>query len=137
MIVFDTNIISELFKPQPDLRLLDWVKRNQKEVPRLTSVTVAEMCYGLSLMNEGKRKAKLAEEIAYITEQKFAGKILNFGCKAAKRYGALAAQLKVEGIVIGQNDAMIASIVAEHKATLLTRNDKHFVHCGINVVNPF
>jgi predicted nucleic acid-binding protein len=137
MIVLDTNIISEWFKSQPNPAIFAWLAENPKEKLMLTSITVAELYYGLNLLDEGKRRRDLKRGVDSLLADEFLGQILDFGQQAAKHYGTLANQLKTKGIVIGQSDTMIAAIVAEHQATLLTRNDKHFVHCGIKVVNPF
>ena len=137
MIVLDTNIVSEWIKPKPSTAVFEWLDERPDERLMITSITVAELHYGFNLLPEGRRRKQLEQSIGSLLEDEFFGQVLGFGHEAARRYGALSAQLKAEGIVIGQNDTMIASIVAEHEATLLTRNDKHFVHCGINVVNPF
>ena len=65
------------------------------------------------------------------------GNILPFDMAAAEAFGFLAARLKAQGTPVGQSDTMIAAIALSREAILVTRNDKHFINSGIEVVNPF
>lgn len=63
MIIVDTNVISELWKPEPDQRVLAWVDAQSIETLYLSVVTVAELRYGLAAMPAGKRRTLYQERL--------------------------------------------------------------------------
>ena len=136
MIILDTNIISELMKTNPDMRVLDWSKTLGAQTVTTTSICCAEIHAGLSILQDGKRKQSLMSVFALVLETVL-GEVLSFDEKAAKIYGDLYASQRASGAPTPQNDLMIAAITKVHNATLITRNTKDFEGCGIEVVNPF
>ena len=137
MIILDTNIISELIKQSPDKNVLNWFDRQQPQILATTAITVAELRFGTNSLPQGKRRLALDKAITGMLEEDMDGNILAFDTTAAEAFGILAAKLKTRGTPVGQNDTMIAAIALVHEATLVTRNDRHFLNCGIEVVNPF
>jgi len=137
MIILDTNIVSELMKTQPDEGVLSWFSELSGQAIMITSITVAELRYGVAALPNGKRRTRLDTLITEMIDEDFESSILDFGRQAGEAYGLLAAELKNKGIGVGQSDVMIASIAVVNEATLATRNEKDFEHCGINIINPF
>ena len=137
MIILDTNIVSELMKTQPDEGVLSWFSELSTQAIMITSITVAELRYGVAVLPNGKRRTRLDTLITEMIDEDFESSILDFNRHAGEAYGLLAAELKNKGIGVGQNDVMIASIAVVNEATLATRNEKDFEHCGINIINPF
>ncbi len=137
MIIVDANIISELIKQVPDQNVLDWLDHQEPQILATTAITVAELRYGTNSMPAGKRQAMLDGAITDMLEEDFRENILAFDTAAAEAFGILAARLRKQGTPVGQNDTMIAAIALVHEATLLTRNNRHFKQCGLDVVNPF
>ena len=136
MIVLDTNIISELMKTRPDMRVLNWSKTIGAQTVTTTSICCAEIYAGLSILQDGKRKQGLITVFSLVLETVL-GDVLPFDDKAAKIYGELYANQRERGAPTPQNDLMIAAITKAHSATLITRNTKDFEGCGIELVNPF
>lgn len=136
MIVLDTNVYSELKGRMYSDHLLRWLDGFDLSAVCPTTITVAETHFGLALLPEGARRAKLTETYARL-EAEFAERILTFSTAAAHHYGAISACRHLAGRQIETKDAMIAAICLTHGATLATRNTKDFAGLDLPLVNPF
>lgn len=136
MIILDTNVFSELKGRKHSDHLLRWLDGLSASEVFLTTITVAEIHFGLALLPEGARKAKLAETYSLL-EAEFAGRILTFSTVAAHVYGLMSARRHFAGHDIETKDAMIAAICLAHGASLATRNTKDFEGLDLQLVNPF
>ncbi|MDR6664591.1 type II toxin-antitoxin system VapC family toxin [Rhizobium sp. 1399] len=134
--VLDTNIISELEGRKYSERLLHWLNSFDRADLYLTTISVAEIHYGLALLPEGKRREALMQDYLRL-EEAFSGRIIPFTLAAARRYGALRAAREKRGRRMETKDAMIAAICLVHGATLATRNTKDFEGLDLKLVNPF
>jgi toxin FitB len=137
VIVLDTNVISEALRPRPSARVLEWIGAEPAASLFTTTITEAELLYGVALMPEGRRRRLLAAAIDRLIEEQFAGKILSFDSAAARAFAELAAARRRTGHPIGEADGRIAAIARSRGAVLATRNVGDFADCGIAIVDPF
>lgn len=137
MIIVDTNVLSEMFRPAPAARVLDWFAAQEPASVYVTAVTQAEMLYGIEVLPAGKRKTLLLRAVEGTFSDVFAGRILSFDEDAARAFAKIAAGRESLGRPISREDAMIASIAVARKAALATRNLKDFDHCGVKIINPW
>ncbi|WP_288192581.1 type II toxin-antitoxin system VapC family toxin [uncultured Phyllobacterium sp.] len=137
MIVLDTNVISEMMKLEPDPRVVQWLAEQPAVSLFTTTITQAEILYGLSLLSEGKRKSALVDMARLMFSDDFAGRILPFDGSAAAVYPDIFSERRRAGKSISQFDAQIAAIVQSRGATLATRNVKDFADSGLDIVNPW
>ncbi len=137
MIILDTNVLSEVLRPEPDLRVVAWLENFPENSLYTTAITRGEILYGVRLLPEGQRKTQLFLAICAIFDENFADKILSFDSDAADVYANLAAKRRALGMPISQFDAQIAAIAKIKNAVLATRNVRDFVHCDIEIVNPW
>ena len=137
MIVLDTNVLSETLKSAPDPRVIEWFRVQRRAALFTTTITRAEIFYGLGLLAGGSRKQALTTAVEAIFERDFAGRLLSFDSDAADIYASIAVSGRSAGTQISQFDAMIAAVARSVGATLATRNLKDFVDCGIALVNPW
>ncbi|MBK5071632.1 type II toxin-antitoxin system VapC family toxin [Budviciaceae bacterium CWB-B4] len=137
MIILDTNIVSEMMRARPDPAVLAWLDAQDTGQLSLTSITVAEILYGIARMPEGRRRDQLFEMAESVFEEDFSGRLLAFDEHAAVYYAELVAQRDAAGRPIGMADAQIAAICRCYDATLATRNIKDFEALGIVLINPF
>ncbi|NJL88367.1 MAG: type II toxin-antitoxin system VapC family toxin [Coleofasciculaceae cyanobacterium SM2_1_6] len=137
MIILDTNVISEFMRLLPDPAVMAWV--GQQEIPELfiTTITQAEVYYGLALLPFGKRRLELARAVHQVFEQDFQQRILSFDSAAAMEYGTLAASRRQSGKPVSQADTQIAAIAQAQNAVLATRNIADFRDFGLALVNPW
>lgn len=137
MIILDTNIISELMKPLPDQSLLTWLDQQASDTLYITSITVAEIMYGLQVLPESKRRVGLELAFKKVLTEAFAQRSCAFDDLAALHYGKIMSECKEKGRGMSICDGQIAAIVAAQQCQLATRNLKDFETCGIPLVNPF
>jgi predicted nucleic acid-binding protein len=137
MIVLDTNILSELMRDQPELRVLRWIDAQDTNGLAITSVTVAELLYGLARLPDGERKADLASAIRPLVHEDFSGRVLPFDLMAAQEYADLVADREREGRPVSMADGQIAAICRVHDAALATRNLRDFDATGVGVIDPW
>lgn len=137
MILFDTNVISEMMKPIPNENVVKWI--NKQEVMQLfiSTITIAEISYGLNVLPEGRRRSALEKSFQKAMLEAFFGRILSFDETAAYFYGNLMGHRKELGYPLGVPDGQIAAIARAHGATVATRNIRGFDHCGLQLINPF
>jgi predicted nucleic acid-binding protein len=135
MIVVDTNVVSELMRPSPSLVVVGWVRRNEREL-YTTSITLAEIGYGIERLADGRRK-ELLRSTAEETFADFAERVLPFDAEAAVLYATIVSDRDRAGLPIDGFDAQIASICRVHRAAMATRNSKDFQDTGVDVIDPW
>jgi predicted nucleic acid-binding protein len=137
MIVLDTNVLSELLRPEPEPRVMSWLDEQPRASVFTSAVTQGEILYGIRLLPDGQRRRKLWDAAVAIFSEDFSGHVLNFDGDAAGHYAEIGASRRAAGRPICQFDAVIAAITRSRGAALATRNSKDFAECGIQVVNPW
>ena len=137
MIVLDTNVLSETLRPAPSAAVLEWLSGQDPESVFLTTITQAELLYGIELLPAGKRKMHLHRAVEELLAEDFAGRILPFDESAARLFGPIAAHRAKLGRPISQPDAMIAAIARSRRSAVATRNTADFAHCGIRLIDPW
>lgn len=137
MIVLDTNVLSELMRAKPAPEVLAWIDAQPTSQLFISSITVAEILYGIARMADGKRKQSLLDVATLMFDEDFAGRILSFDSDAAVHYAGLAAESEAKGKVVDMADGQIAAIAALHDARVATRNVRHFDYLGVPVINPW
>lgn len=136
-IILDTNVISELIQPMGSSLIRQWLARQNGASLYTTSITQAEILYGIQILPEGQRRQKLLDGASIVFEHYLSKRILAFDQKAAELYSQIAAYRRQLGRPISQFDAQIAAICRVHQATLATRNIRDFLDCEIDLVNPW
>lgn len=125
-VLLDTNVLSELMRPQPSAVVLDWFVQQAGTEFYTSSINQAEMLLGVALLSGGKRRDAIADAVEQMFEQDFAGRCLPFDDLAAHEYAALVAARYKSGLPVSTEDAQIAAIALRHGLTLATRNTKDF-----------
>ena len=136
MIILDTNVISDVMKPEPTSIVRDWLDEQAAETLYLSSVTVAELLFGIGALPEGQRKQKLATLLDGLLSL-FDGRILPFDTDAARHYADLAVTARNLGKGFPTPDGYIAAIAATHGFAVATRDTSAFVAAGVPIINPW
>lgn len=134
MIVLDTNILSELMKENPHPKVRDYLLNRSYQAVSTTSITLAEITFGIERLPKGKRRSDLQEAFFKLIEPL---PILTLDDKAAILAGAFSAQRDALGLSAAPSDMMIAGITAAAGAILATRNTKDFENIGLEIHNPW
>ncbi|MEM8831890.1 MAG: type II toxin-antitoxin system VapC family toxin [Cyanobacteria bacterium P01_G01_bin.19] len=137
MIILDTNVLSELMRTKPDPSVIGWIRKHKATSLFITTLTQAEILYGLEILSLGKRRTSLIAAATSMFELDFSGRILPFDTNAAKIFATIGAKRRAIGLPISQIDAQIAAISLSHNAALATRNIKDFEECDLDLINPW
>ena len=137
MIILDTNIVSAMMRVTPEPAVVAWLNAQDASLLFLTAVTLGEIRSGLRILPPGRRRRSLEEGFERILAEAFEGRILSFDEAAAHRYGELMGSHKEMGRPLALPDAQIASIAWVAGSAIATRNVRHFVDCGVEIINPF
>ncbi|MBX9902881.1 MAG: type II toxin-antitoxin system VapC family toxin [Burkholderiales bacterium] len=137
MIILDTNVLSALMRTAPDVPVIDWLDRQPPESVWITSVTLFEARFGLNLLPKGRRRQALESAFERLLEDDLENRVLDFDSAAAAAAAALAATRQKAGRPVDVRDTQIAGIALARRATLATRNVRHFRDLKVPVVNPW
>ena len=109
MIILDTNVVSELMRPEPAPRVTNWVRDRDRRELRTTAITLAEIRYGIARLPDGRRKQVLLAA-ADETFTAFADQVVPVDTAAAEHYAIIASSRERAGKPIAGFDALIAAI---------------------------
>ena len=137
MFAIDTNVASELMRPEPTPAVSAWIAERDAQEMYLTAVSEAELRYGVAIMPAGKRRSAMEAAMTRWLDQGFRDRILPFDSAAARAYAEIAADRRHAGRPIGEADCQIAAICRCRSAVLVTRNLRDFQRTGIDVVDPW
>ena len=137
MIILDTNVLSELMRPTPAVQVSEWVAKQPSTELFTTSITEAEILFGIELLTQGKRRQGLLRAAEDMFNEDLGGRILGFESEAARPFAQIAAHRRSLGKPISHADAQIAAIARLRRAQLATRNVADFSDCGVDLVNPW
>lgn len=137
MILLDTNVLSALMRHTPDPTVVQWLDNQPAESIWTTSVTVFEIRTGIELLNPSRRRKRLDDLFSQLLTEDLAGRVQSFDLPAAQAAGTVAANQQRDGRSAEIRDAQIIGIAASRRATVATRNTRHFLGTGIDLVNPW
>lgn len=136
MIVLDTNVVSEAMKPEPHPAVRAWLNDQTAETLYLSSVTLAELPFGIGALPAGKRKDMLTQTLDGLLEL-FRGRVLPFDLDAARHYAGLAVAAKAAGRGFPTPDGYIAAIAASRGFIVASRDTSPYAAVSVAVVNPW
>ncbi|MBI3515207.1 MAG: type II toxin-antitoxin system VapC family toxin [Proteobacteria bacterium] len=139
MIILDTDVLSNLLRPQPSPNVVSWIKRTDPGTLATTSITIGEVRYGFEILPKGRRRNQAMNAFEDLIDRSYLrNAIYAYEATAAYRYAELAADLKRKGRLPGSvQDMQIAAIAYDRKAAVATGNVRHFQYSGITVIDPF
>ena len=137
MIVLDTSVLSALMRTKPDAVVVEWLDRQPADSVWVTSITVFEARFGLALLPKGRRRCSLELAFDRVLTEDLSSRVLNLDEMAAVTAGQLAAERQRAGRVVDLRDTLIAGIALARRATIATRNTRHFEGLEIPVVDPW
>jgi predicted nucleic acid-binding protein len=136
MIVLDTNVISEAMKPQPNPSVRAWLNLQAAETLYISSVTLADLLFGIAALPTGRRKEALTQALNGLMAL-FQDRVLPFDSHAARHYAELAITAKNQGRGFPTADGYIAAIAASRQFIVASRDTGPFQAAGLTVINPW
>ncbi len=136
-LLLDTNVLSEVTKPRPDGRVLQWLDGLDEDRAFISVVSIAEIRRGVALMDSGRKRDALAEWLARDLPQRFERRVIPIEESVAVAWGDLMGLAKRSGLGLASMDGLIAATAIAHDLTLATRNTKDFEGFGLEILDPW
>jgi predicted nucleic acid-binding protein len=137
VIILDTNVLSALMREAPEAPVVGWLDRQPAESVWITSITLFEARLGLALLPKGRRRQTLEGAFEQLLKDDLEDRVLDFDSAAAAEAALLAADRQKSGRPVDMRDTQIAGIALARRATLATRNLRHFRDLKVPVVDPW
>ncbi|MEO5713776.1 MAG: type II toxin-antitoxin system VapC family toxin [Luteolibacter sp.] len=131
----DTNVFSEQAKPNPDPKVVEWLRQNESNL-YVSTITIGEIRRGIERLPDGKRKTQLRQWLQSLCDC-MQGRVLGFNTSTAHVWGQLKAKWEKAGVTVPSLDSQIAATASRHALTIVTRNTVDFEKTGIRILNPF
>jgi predicted nucleic acid-binding protein len=135
--LLDTNCISELVRPKPDPRVMEWMEAADEAMLYLSVLTVGEIRKGVAGLPQSRRRARLETWLELELQARFAARILPIGVEIADRWGLIAAGAKRRGRPMAVIDGLLAATALHHNLTVVSRNASDFAAAQVQVANPW
>lgn len=133
--LLDTNIPSEMTRPQPRSSVVQWLDDADDEQLYFSVVSLGEILKGITILATGKRRNTLQQWLDETLRPWFEGRILSIDDSIAERWGVLAGECQLKGRPLKMADGLIAATALEHGLTVVTRNTRDFEGLGIDILN--
>jgi predicted nucleic acid-binding protein len=137
MIILDTNVVSEGWKPRPSIAVTSWLDAQVPQELYLCTPVLAELRYGVARLPSGKRRERIEAWLNRLESEIYRDRILPLDALAAAEFGRLAARRQQLGRRMEPMDALIAGIAAAQGASIATRDMTDFDGVGLELINPF
>ncbi|HWG36365.1 MAG TPA: type II toxin-antitoxin system VapC family toxin [Terriglobales bacterium] len=135
--LLDTNVVSEWTQPSPSPAVTAWICDSDESQFFLSSVSIAELRFGIELLPSGARRTRLDQWLEHELMPQFGTRILALDRAVADAAGRISARSRKAGRPMALADALIAATASVHSLVLATRNSEDFAATGIAVLNPF
>ena len=135
--LLDTNCISELVRPNPEPRVMEWMDAADEALLYLSVLTLGEIRKGIAGLAQGKRRTHLETWLEVDLQARFSGRILAIDFVIADRWGLLAAESKRKGKTLSVIDGLLAATALHHNLTVVSRNGRDFTAAEVQVLNPW
>lgn len=135
--LLDTNCISELVRPKPERRVLEWMEAADETLLYLSVLTLGEIRKGVAALAQGKRRTRLETWLEVDLKARFFGRIIPIDSAIADRWGLLAAEAKHKGNALSVIDGLLAATALQHNLTVVSRNSSDFTNTQVQVLNPW
>lgn len=134
--LLDTNVISELVRPRPELKVKAWVTATDESLLYLSVLTLGEIRKRIVSLRDAARRATLEAWLDSDLALRFAGRVLPIDQAVADRWGRLGAKAGPKAL-IPVIDGLLAATALHYDLTLVTRNTKNIVVTGVPTFNPW
>ena len=135
--LLDTNCISELVRPKPEPRVMEWMEAVDEAMLYLSVLTVGEIRKGLAGLPQSKRRTHLETWLEVELQARFAGRIVPIDAAVADRWGLVAAEAKRKGKTLSVIDGLLAATAIHHNLTVVSRNARDFTNTQVPILNPW
>ena len=129
----DANVLSEMTKPSPEPRVIDWLRAHEREIV-VDPIILGELRFGILLLPKGKKRTSLERWFDTGVQRLYC---LPWEAETGLRWAELLARLRTTGKAMPIKDSLIAATALTHELTVATRNGSDFKKAGVPIVDPF
>jgi predicted nucleic acid-binding protein len=137
VILLDTNVVSELVRPAPAPAVLGWLDAQPAETLFLSTISLSELLFGVSLLPDGARKRRLGRALEVEVSALFGGRFAPFDVPAARHFADLMSRTRKAGFTLEAADGQIAAIAASRGFAVATRDVRPFLAASLHVIDPW
>ena len=135
--LLDTNVLSELRRKKPERKVVAFVNDQPLETLFISSVTLAEIRYGIESVNDAGRRAELNAWLSQRVRPMFEQRVLPVSEDVMLKWRLVVEQGRKSGHTFSQPDLIIAATALQHGLTVVTRDVAEFEQAGAVVLNPW
>ncbi|MGH7717767.1 MAG: type II toxin-antitoxin system VapC family toxin [Gemmatimonadaceae bacterium] len=135
--LLDTNVLSEIVKPVPNLGVVRWVSEQPPLDFFISTITIGEIAKGIHAMPAGRRRDALDTWVREELTRQFLGRVLPVDERVAHEWGRLAGEGKRSGRPLAVIDGLLLATASAHTLTFVTRNEEDCANRGVPVHNPW
>lgn len=135
--LLDTNVLSELRRPEPQPKVLAFVAAQSLESLYLSAVTFAEIRYGIELLPDASRRSELSDWLTQKVRPMFAQRVLQISEDIMFKWRLLIDKGRKAGHTFSQPDLIIAATGLHHGLTVVSRDTSDYLKAGVAVFNPW
>ena len=135
--LLDTNVISELVKAKPDVKVTAWIELADESLLYLSVLTLGEIRKGIASLTDASRRIALETWLDSDLQLRFADRILPIDRAVANRWGQIAAKASTTKSTLPVIDGLLAATALHHNLTFVTRNTRDVLATGVPTFNPW
>lgn len=135
--LLDTNVISELLKPEPEAKVVRWIEETDESILFLSVITIGEIRKGIERLAPGSRRGRLESWLKIDLRARFRNRILPVDESVAERWGALSAAAAAKGKPLPVIDGLLAATAVHHDLMFVTRNVRDVAGTSVSTLNPW
>ena len=135
--LLDTNVLSELRRLKPERKVLAFVAAQPLDLLNVSTVTLAEIRFGIELVNDANHRAELNDWLAHKVRPMFRHRVLDVTEGVMFKWRLMVEDGRKVGHTFSQPDLIIAATALHHGLTLVSRDVRDFQKAGVPVLNPW
>ena len=135
--LLDTNVLSELRRPRPEPKVVEFVSAQPLELLHVSVVTFAEIRFGIELLNDAARRTELHEWLDHQLRPMFDGRVLEISEDVMLKWRLLVEEGRKRGHTFSQPDLIIAATALHQGLTIVSRDTREYRMANASVLNPW
>jgi len=134
--LLDSNVLSELRRRKPNQNVVAFVAAQPLDRLYLSSVTLAELRFGIELVTDATKRAELTNWLTNHIRPLFAQRVLPVSEDVLFRWRLLVEEGRKVGHTLSQLDLLIAATAHQHGLTVVSRDTSEYEKAGVSFLDP-